>query len=270
MNHKNLTIIYDQYEHAEIPHHFRVAPHPYQRQHPNPPSRSGLGELLISGSEQPSVHDLKEDIAPLAEKVIVVDLRQESHGFINDIPVSWYSQKNWANLGMGADGVGKDESDRLAALVGKAVPVVRVLAKDAEGFITDHRTDQIEVTRAETEQEVTSRLGLEYLRLALTDHYPPVESEVARFVEFFKALPKSTWLHFHCHGGDGRTTTFMLMCDIMRNAQRLSLEDLALRQYLTGGVDLLHHTSLGYKAPLYRERTNFLREFYHTFKHPLE
>jgi hypothetical protein len=266
MNNKDLTIIFDQHEFEMQPNHFRVATHPYVRYHAAPPSRDGLDELLISGSEQPSVRDFKEDIQNLAAKVIVVDLRQESHGFINGIPVSWYAPKNWANIGFDADAVMKDEAGRLAGLAGKTIPMVHVLMKDDHGQITESRTEHIEVTSAATEKEVTASLGMDSMRFSLTDHCSPVESEVARFVEFFKSVPKTTWLHFHCHGGDGRTTTFMLLCDIMRNGHKFSLEELALRQYLVGGVDLLNHTSEGYKAPLYMRRTKFIRKFYDTFR----
>lgn len=46
---------------------------------------------------------LKYVAAKLREKtsgpIYDVDLRQESHGYLDGIPVSWYGERDWANLG---------------------------------------------------------------------------------------------------------------------------------------------------------------------------
>jgi hypothetical protein len=262
MENRPLTIIYDQHEGETLPCHFRVCGRPYAREIPSPPSRRGLDQLLVSGSEQPSVGDIENDIRPLAAKVVLVDLRQESHGFVGDIPVSWYGPKNWANLGLDAAAAMRDEAARLAALQGKTVPVVRAVTKDEDGLIATSRTDFIEVRSVATESEAAARSGLDYERFAVSDHRAPSEEEASRFVTFFDSQPAGTWFHIHCHGGEGRTTTFMLLCDILRNGRELSLEDLVLRQYLVGGVDLFNHPAEGYKGPWYKKRAEFIRAFY--------
>ncbi|MBF0482166.1 MAG: phosphatase [Desulfovibrionaceae bacterium] len=257
-----LTIIYDQHEGETLPCHFRVCTRPYAFEHPSPPSRKGLDTLFVSGSEQPSVRDLIENVRPLAQKIILVDLRQESHGFINDIPVSWYGQKNWANLGFDAARSMGDEEARLAALPGKTIAVTRAVTKDAQGRIDQRRTDELTVEAVATEREAAARAGLAYVRFAVPDHRAPSQEEAARFVDFFNASPADAWFHIHCHGGEGRTTTFMLLCDILRNGRDLSLDDLVLRQHLVGGVDLFNHPAAGYKQPFYRQRAQCIREFY--------
>jgi len=262
MENKPLTIIYDQHEGETLPCHFRVCARPYVLEQSAPPSRQGLDALFVSGSEQPSGRDMADAIRPLAEKLVIVDLRQESHGFVNDVPVSWYGPKNWANLGLDADGARQDEAARLAALTGKTIPVVRVISKDALGLIATSRTDALTVRSVDTESELAARHGLGYARFAVTDHRPPDEKEAARFVAFFNSQPRNTWFHFHCHGGVGRTTTFMLLSDILRNGRELSLKDLVLRQFLLGGVDLFTYPAASYKAPFYEQREEFLRAFY--------
>jgi len=259
---KQLKIIYDQHVGEVLPCHFRVCTHPYALEHPAPPSRRGLDELLVSGSEQPSDSGLLNDIRPLAKKVVVVDLRQESHGFVNDIPVSWYGPKNWANLGLDEAGARRDEEARLSALQGKTIPLVRAITKDEDGLVAESRTDLVTVRSTGTESELTALCGLDYARFAVSDHRAPSEQETSRFVAFFNSRPAGAWFHFHCHGGVGRTTTFMLLSDILRNGRELSLEDLVLRQHLLGGVDLFNHPSEGYKAPWYRLRSEFIRAFY--------
>ena len=45
--------------------------------------------------------------------IIVVDFRQESHGFINGIPISWADLKNNANAGLNREQVLTDEAAKL-------------------------------------------------------------------------------------------------------------------------------------------------------------
>jgi len=72
-------------------------------------------------------------------------------------------------------------------------------------------------------------------------------------------------LHFHCRGGDGRTTTFLAMHDIINNAPQVSVNDILIRQYLLGGINL-DDTQPGdatsFKYPFAVERADFMRDFY--------
>lgn len=70
------------------------------------------------------------------------------------------------------------------------------------------------------------KLGLEYIRLPVRDHWKPADEIIDQFVCFVKALPKDAWVHFHCHGGSGRTTTFLVMYDIIRNGPHVNLKDI--------------------------------------------
>ena len=55
--------------------------------------------FYASASGQPTFPELKnlfyrlKNIAPNAKKIYMLDLRQESHGFADDYPVSWYVKK---------------------------------------------------------------------------------------------------------------------------------------------------------------------------------
>lgn len=63
-----------------------------------------------------------------------------------------------------------------------------------------------------------SRLQLNYIRIPVQDRHGPDDDTVNAFVTFVKTLPEDVWLHFHCLAGEGRTTTFMVIYDILRNA----------------------------------------------------
>jgi hypothetical protein len=89
---------------------------------------------------------------------------------------------------------------------------------------------------------------------------------VDQFVAFEAALGSDTWLHFHCRAGDGRTTTFMAMHDIIHNAPGDTLSTILARQKSIGGIDLstppspTNQTSFSY--PFAVERVEFVKNFY--------
>jgi len=257
------TLIFDSIREQGLPNHFRTVVGPWATAAATPPSRLGLDGLLASGSEQPSLAELAGGIRGLGARVTVVDLRQESHAFLDVHPVSWYGVKNWGNEGKSLAAVTADEDSRIGTLaVSPAARVARVYAKDPEGGLSDVRIEEVAYTLAQNEERATRSLGLGYLRLPVRDHTRPLDADVDRFLFFLRALAPGTWLHFHCHAGDGRTTTFLLLCDMLRNAGVLGLEELAARQHLLGGVDLLHMPHTGWKEALYNERAAFVGRFY--------
>ena len=64
-----------------------------------PPAILGLHDLRASGSGEFTPEGLKLVLARTRGPVTVFDLRQETHIFVNDLPVSWYASRDWANVG---------------------------------------------------------------------------------------------------------------------------------------------------------------------------
>jgi hypothetical protein len=63
---------------------------------------------------------------------------------------------------------------------------------------------------------VIGKCTVHYVRIPVTDHCAPSDVALAAFRELASSSePKSSWLHFHCHGGDGRTTTFLALYDMV-------------------------------------------------------
>src|SRR5207302_4335960 len=120
------------------------------------------------------------------------------------------------------------------------------------------------VKEASIERDLVSSSGTSYVRLAVTDHTRPLDDTVDRFILAVRGLPQNAWAHFHCEAGLGRTTTFLVLYDMLRNATRVSLEDLVLRQKLLGyGYDVLQPVEAGnWKAPYIDDRIAFVRAFY--------
>ncbi|MGH2575662.1 MAG: fused DSP-PTPase phosphatase/NAD kinase-like protein [Ignavibacteria bacterium] len=230
------------------------------------PDITGLSSLRVSGSAQfweKNLSVMKDVIG--AQNITIVDLRQESHGFVNGMPVSWYGKYDWANLGMTGDEVILDERQRLDSLLRKGSITIseKTQKNKSTGEITGKKYLIVEVETVSEERETAEKYGFSYFRIAVTDHRSPGLKDVNRFVEFVRGLPEDAWLHFHCHAGDGRTTTFMAMYDMMRNAKKAELKDILQRQYLLGGIDLSKDDDFPeYDRQYAIERTEFLGKFY--------
>ena len=205
---------------------------------------SGLKELNMSGSSEftaLSLIKLKKAI-DTDMTIIDIDLRQESHGFINGNAVSWYTKGDKGNAGLSLEEVTKRENAELAS-----IPFGKELSLD-KGKLT------IVPTVVENEDKLVTSNNIKYFRIPVTDGKRPTDLMVDRFMEFVLTQPENTWLHFHCKHGIGRTTTFMLLYDIVKNAKNVSLEDLMERQVILGGKNLLE--SKGTK------RVEFIKDFY--------
>ena len=103
-------------------------------------TREGLDWLRMSGSGQPSevgLSALYEHIRELTmAPVYLVDLRQESHGFVGGNGVSWYSQHNLANRGKRAAEIESIEKEQLAAMVNQPMEAVPLGQEDTASFVS--------------------------------------------------------------------------------------------------------------------------------------
>ena len=229
----------------------------------NGPDLAGLRPLRASGSGQFTAAGLAQLRARLAQPVTVFDLRQESHVFVDGTPVSWYATNNWANAGRLHDEVLADERARVTALL--STPEV-VIADDRlqKGRAAAGAPQRVAVHEAATEQALVEAAGLHYVRIQVSDHARPSDEEVERFVLAVRALAPGSWVHFHCRAGRGRTTTFLVLYEMLRNAHRVRLEDIAKRQELLArDYDVLRPAPDGsWKVPYVADRIALVRAFY--------
>lgn len=257
---------------TELPRHFRTAQDafhaPAKRFHLAAgyvPSREGLDSLSISGSAAFTPAQLKNVVAKLREKtagpIYDVDLRQESHGFLDDIPVSWYGRRDWANIGKSHGAVRADERRRLRAACGHTAYIASLDKHKLPKGGTVRR-----VMRYATEREVAEAAGMRYVRITATDHVWPSAEEIDRFIRFYRTVPKDAWLHFHCEAGVGRTTAFMVMTDMMRNPG-VPLGDILCREHEIGGFyygayPIEAGSDADWKTPYYEEKVRMMAHFY--------
>lgn len=204
-------------------------------------STIGIEGRFISGSGQFTaanvslLADKVKQVAGEVDKIILLDARLESHGFINDLPVEWKVKHDDANLNKSVDDILKDEKDRLLEI------------------FKDKIVDKIVVKTVSTEEEVAALNGFEYVRLPTLDRSLPSDEIVDAFLELIKNNPNA-WLHVHCHIGKGRTTTFMVLYDMFYNAKDLKFDEILFRHKIIGGSNLNKSGS--------KERLEFLKRFY--------
>lgn len=213
-------------------------------------------ELRISGSATFGPKGLKEIAKPVKRDkaaLYIIDLRQESHGLVNDIPVTWQADRDWANADLNHDEAIRRERRQLGDMrVGEKVKGIKIKS-------------------IETEESMVRSAGHQYVRLTVTDHVRPVDSEVDRFIEAVRTLPDNAWLHFHCRAGKGRTTTFMVLYDMLVNARYVSFDEIVNRNTkLSNDYDVLSvGDPKGWKYVYQKERAEFVRSFYEYAKaHP--
>ncbi|MDU2265168.1 phosphatase [Clostridium celatum] len=215
-------------------------------------SNSGLPDrfrditnLNISGSSQftkSQINNLKEAINK--PNICIVDLRQESHGMLNDFAISFFSPYTDLNNGLTTEEVIKKENSQLSSIkIGSDVDIY-------------HKTGRLfkEVTAefVSNEDSIVTNDNMQYKRYAVKDNGSPTPIIVDNFVEFIKNKPTDLHIHFHCDAGEGRTTLFMAMYQTMLNNTNLSLNQIISYQYNIGGVLLTDN----------KNQLEFLQEFY--------
>ena len=252
-------------KHEAQPYHFRSSQDDFQIEQDPPPSRTNLDRLNASGSAQFSAESLPEILKKIpTDKVTVVDLRRESHGFVNGRPVSWWVDQNAGNTGKSLEEIEQEEKSKLDALAqAGAATINEVVKDDVQKTIQNATPTTVQVESAAVEADVCQALQVEHFRSSVADDHRPDDAEVDRFVEFVTNLPLDRWLHFHCENGHGRTTTFLVLYDMLRNAKEVGLEDIVRRQWCLGGVDVLDVPSEdSWKYEFSVERAAFVKKFY--------
>jgi protein-tyrosine phosphatase len=229
----------------------------------------GLKNLHIVGSGQFSKLSLEKILQHLQVKYLtIIDLRQESHGFLNGNTISWYGYFNAANANKTSVQIEYDQEEHLNKLNEQNEVIVnKILEKTSAGIIEKTKLIEFAVHQVLTEAELAKKFNLGYHRVYVQDHYAPQSQEVDRFIQVVKESPKNNWIYIHCRGGSGRTTTFMMMYDMMHNAKLLSFEAILARQIALGGSDLSklpEKNDHQYLSSL--ERLNFIKKFYHYAK----
>ncbi len=226
--------------------------------------------LRISGSGQFTQKQLTQIVLSILQQqkippqdFVLVDLRQEPHLFVEGKPFTLFSpyfsghQDNTSNQSL------EEEQYLKKRLEAEDTFLVHTVSKkDPKGNLGTTRLTSLSSKTILTEHEIAKDLGISYRRLAVQDHQPPSDNVVEDFITLVQNLPPQAWVHFHCRGGSGRTSTFMIMYDILKNGKKLSLSEIMNRQVALGGKNLDNITS---KSPFLKEGAQKRQRFIHHF-----
>lgn len=263
--HRTLLVL-DMRNTPEFPKHFRTTSDPISIS--DNIDLTGLADLHAAGSSQFSKLALEKVLNKLkvlkVKNLIVVDLREESHGFLNGNAVSWYGPHNATNEGKRPNKIENMQARLLSELEKlNYVTVFKILQKSKDAIIEKVKPIDYLVHRVASEGDVLADNHLDYKRFYVQDFHPPAPKQVQEFIQFAKSLPPDTWILFHCRAGMGRTTVFMSMYDMMHNAKHVSFDDIIARQAALGGKDLKKLPPVGsYKYKFAVQRLKFLHKFY--------
>jgi len=242
-----------------LPKHFRTSLDPLTDEEAN---SEGLRSLNIAGSGQFSARELKEAIAKIGSDpaIWLIDLRQECHCFLNGIAISLYAKHNAANFGKSLEQCASDERAMIQTLRHEKEITLHT-AKPYAGKVDEPQ--EIEVLSCVSEEELAKSQGVTYVRLPVTDHMTPDAKTVDRFLQLVQTVPSNCWLYFHCRGGDGRTSSFMIMYDMLKNAKTRTFEEILTRQWHLGGKNLGEvPDKCNWRSFRKEERYYFLHQFY--------
>jgi len=260
------TLLLDVEDSASLPRRLRTSRDPL----PEPFETSGLLNLNMSGSAQFSALQFKALVKHLESfgfsphQILVVDLREEPHAFINGAAFTWYARQAWWIQNDPVALVLEREKQGLAALsLGQSIVLKYVACKDKAGTVQRLVDHPYVIDTLLTEEQVVREAGAQYIRLLVTDHMRPDDKDVEQFLELVKRLPPKIWIHFHCRAGRGRTSTFMIMYDIIRNPT-LSKDAIIDRQVRLGSLDIrrLSGPLKAHKNPNEASRNRFISLFY--------
>jgi hypothetical protein len=232
---------------------------------------TGLTDLKMSGSAQFSASQFKAYVAYMGnlgvspDQIVVLDLREEPHAFLNGHAFMWNAKGAWWTQGNPVSLVVSMEKERLAALsVGQKVTLKRIDKKNNAGYFESVSDQSFTIESLQTEEEVVQGEGAHYVRLPVTDHMRPEDKDVDQFLGLVKQLSSNASLYFHCHGGRGRTSTFMILYDIIRNP-KLSLKTIMDR---SRDVRVLSSSLKVRKHPNEKYRLKFINLFYQYVNDP--
>lgn len=216
-----------------------------KRNYKLPPRFRSIQELNISGCAQfrPSqIDNIK--VALSSPKITIVDLRQESHGFIDDNPISYYSFFQLINSNLSSQDTLKSEKESLSKIaIDDNIPIFKPSGEYLES---------LKANVILNEEKTCENFGLGYKRIVVRDNSIPTPEAVDDFINFVNTTAEDIHILFHCDAGDSRTTMFMTMFQMMKNPSNSSLSTILNDQIAIGGIVLTDNIT----------RAAFLEYFY--------
>jgi protein-tyrosine phosphatase len=192
-----------------------------------------------------------------------VDLREESHAYINGEAFTHATEHNWINRGK-SEKAALETENKWIREISKEILLDNVLTPDQHKNSQFSNGSSIIVNAVQSEKQVAESAGFQYIRFFISDHMAPQPHVVDQIVSFVKSLPDNAWLHLHCRGGEGRSTALLLMIDMLKNANSVSFDEIIQRHASIPPHYYFPQLTRRCKelTVYYRERLAFIQSFY--------
>lgn len=185
--------------------------------------------LQIAGSAYPNLKQLDDfflenKIAP--DKVYIFNLKHKPIYYLGDHEMEWYGYRF-------------SKTDDLEQFRQKNVWKALFIEAEVKiyEFLHGQEIDTLSKDQFAIEQVEVEKRGYHYVQ-PLKKGWVKDLSFIDPVVSQFEVIPADAWVYFHCARGCARTTTFMILYDIFRNAKQSSLDEILERQYCLGGEDI--------------------------------
>ena len=178
---EELRLIENAPNNNTLPDHFRLSNDYKSKIKDKSINLKGLDKLNISGSGQFSDSGLSliKDAIKNKFYIIDIDLRQESHGFVNGIAISWEAEKNDANKGLNLPEVIAVENKLLSSI------------KIGEPLTFSNKKETVIPKLVQTEEQVAKSKDIGYIRIPVTDGGFPTDDMIEYFIDFVPNQPKN-------------------------------------------------------------------------------
>jgi hypothetical protein len=213
----------------------------------------GLTQLNIHGSGLIYFPDykqyFKQNCTP--QRVYVMNLLNEEAYYYKDRPLRWY-------------GMGFIEQD-LGHYYFQSKPLKNAYKATIRKFYGV--PSSADKSQYQTEGEIVQNFGdgVYYMPLKENPGWLGNQAFMEDLIKFFESIPEGSPVYAHCFHGKGRTTIFIVLYDIFRNAKQVPLQDIADRHYCLGREHILD-TNLWLKGTWTQEalnaRTELIKRFY--------
>jgi hypothetical protein len=186
------------------------------------------GGSLFTDSQLVSMIEQIKIAKPHIKKLYMCDLMKEYHGYCNYdgqyFPFVWFADNNHVNKNLPKDVI-YSRQEAIIKAMSKAdnLKIVNNYSKECQKISEVQniiQLDKPDIISEEVLMQIVSKivnLELIYKPLPLIDHLQP---DVESIIKLACLLDKDfndddSVIHFHCHGGKGRTTSMGLIFDMM-------------------------------------------------------
>lgn len=219
-----------------------------------------------------------KDTYPQVEKIHIIDLMKEYHGFIdygqNAIPFSFRAPHNTVNFGVVYKDVERCEDNIFNKMrekfSDKSIDLISLFSSNQGAVDNIYQTVKLHKYKSIlTEHDLTRGENMVYHRLPSIDHSPPSYSGIIDLAKFTQNEfdTKSDWIHIHCHGGKGRSTSFSILFDMFMRLENSTLDSISFTDLLkfhidSGGINISATPNESWKQDLAVERYHVLNKIY--------